>query len=67
MTCASCHGRVAEHLADPARLPVAPNPALCASCHTAENSPHWDEPRYWAHMAAACRGEAPGPLPRGEH
>lgn len=59
--CASCHDQLAAHLAHPARRPGSLAAAACLTCHTAENSPRWEQAAYWASITATCRGEAAGP------
>lgn len=53
--CATCHDNLTAHLAG-AGIPTSIDVAGCETCHTAENSPHWQPERYWASVLAACQG-----------
>ena len=63
--CATCHQGLEAHLKSPRTArPTALDKAGCETCHTAENSPHWDYERYRTNVLGACRGN---PQPRLTH
>ena len=55
--CATCHDGLEAHLKSPRNVkPKARGKAGCESCHTTENSPHWDYSKYRASVLGACQG-----------
>ncbi|MCC7492127.1 MAG: hypothetical protein IT204_07280 [Fimbriimonadaceae bacterium] len=54
--CATCHEGLAAHLADPQTRPTTGGREACERCHTSENSPRWDLPKYLANVRGACAG-----------
>ncbi|MBI5833778.1 MAG: hypothetical protein HZB16_15910 [Armatimonadetes bacterium] len=60
--CATCHDKLEAHLKAPrTSKPTARDKAGCESCHTTENSPHWEYQRYRESVVGACQGR---PQPR---
>ncbi len=49
--CEACHGPGRRHAEYPLAVRLGPAPQGCMSCHTPENSPGFDYPRYWARVA----------------
>ncbi|MBI5833748.1 MAG: hypothetical protein HZB16_15750 [Armatimonadetes bacterium] len=54
--CASCHDKLAEHVARPESRPGR---LACDRCHTAEHSPRWQAETYGRSVAEVCRAKAP--------
>ena len=55
--CATCHGGLDAHLAEPTTPPTAG--VDCLTCHVPEHSPGWDAARYRASVAAVCSPTEP--------
>ena len=52
VTCESCHGPGAAHVASPSTQPMIPvSAATCVRCHDSDNSPHFNYSTYWSKIA----------------
>ena len=51
VSCESCHGPSAAHVADPSQRTPFPAREQCGRCHDHENSPRFDYDGYWSKIA----------------